>query len=216
MLPIPNDSVDLIFTDPPYKRKYLPLYEWLAEESARVLKPDGFLLAYVGVYWKDEVMALIRPHMSYYADLIMVNRGYSPMLWQRRLISRHRSCLAYSCHGRVPKPRTNVLTVWVGTGADKRYHTWGQDESSARYYIDCFSAMGDVVLDPFCGGGTTPAMCKVLGRNFLSFDNDPQAVQVARCRLKDAQPFFPGWNGEQLEFHLKEGNDGWDNLSDQV
>lgn len=41
---IPDGSIDLIFTDPPYPREFLPLYGWLAETAAQVLKPDGFML----------------------------------------------------------------------------------------------------------------------------------------------------------------------------
>src|SRR5205814_2191015 len=40
---IPDNSIDLIFTDPPYDRDSLSLYEWLAEFAARALKPGGFL-----------------------------------------------------------------------------------------------------------------------------------------------------------------------------
>src|SRR3990167_209755 len=43
----PN-SIDLILTDPPYPREYLPLWSDLAKEAARVLKPSGFLIAYSG------------------------------------------------------------------------------------------------------------------------------------------------------------------------
>ena len=44
---IPDESVDLIFTDPPYKKQFQYLYEWLPGEAARVLKQDGFVLCYV-------------------------------------------------------------------------------------------------------------------------------------------------------------------------
>lgn len=36
---IPDGSVDLIFTDPPYPKEYHYCYEWLAYEAVRVLKP---------------------------------------------------------------------------------------------------------------------------------------------------------------------------------
>ena len=42
---IPDESVDLIFTDPPYPREFLPLYGWLAETAARV--PDMVIDGYV-------------------------------------------------------------------------------------------------------------------------------------------------------------------------
>ena len=39
---IPNESIDLIFTDPVYQN--LDDYEWLAQEAARLLKPNSTLL----------------------------------------------------------------------------------------------------------------------------------------------------------------------------
>jgi predicted methyltransferase len=40
---ISDESSDLIFTDPPYLREHLHLYDWLAREASRMLKPGGFL-----------------------------------------------------------------------------------------------------------------------------------------------------------------------------
>lgn len=59
-----------------------------------------------------------------------------------------------------------------------------------RYFVDCFSDVGDVVLDPFSGGGTTAAMCTQLKRRFVAFDKDPEAVQASREWLTQVQPFL--------------------------
>ena len=53
---IPDNSVDLIFTDPPWDDASMPLYQWLAECSSRVLRPGGFVLAYTGNDWLPEIM----------------------------------------------------------------------------------------------------------------------------------------------------------------
>lgn len=55
---IPDNSIDMIFTDPPYHKEYLHLYEWLATEAERVLKPGGALLTYIGNYYKGECTSL--------------------------------------------------------------------------------------------------------------------------------------------------------------
>jgi len=189
---IPDGSIDLIFTDPPYLKEYLPLYDWLAMEAARILKPDGFLLAYAGTYWKAEVIKRLTAHMDYYFDFILINGGnHSPLMWSRKVISRHKSIIALRKYGSDGHPRTNVLSSWVGGGEDKRFHTWGQDESSARYYIDCFSKPGDIVFDPFVGGGTTCAVAKQLKRQFIGFEIIPEMAKIARARIENAhQPIF--------------------------
>jgi DNA modification methylase len=198
---IPDASVDLVFTDPPYIAKYIPLYGWLAREAVRILKPDGFALVYTGDYWKDVVMTLMREHLKYYWDFILVQSGFGTMIWARRIIARNKSILAYQKKDSTARPRTNVLSRWEGSGGDKRFHTWGQDESSARYYIDCFSKPGDIVYDPFCGGGTTSAIAKMTDRNYLTFELDPTTADIARSRIANLQPLlFQYHNIQQAEF----------------
>lgn len=43
---VPDASVDLILTDPPYPKEYLHLWSALSELAARVLKPGALLIAY--------------------------------------------------------------------------------------------------------------------------------------------------------------------------
>ena len=43
-IPLPDNSVDMIFSDPPYVKDLIHTYDWLAQEAARVLKPGKFVL----------------------------------------------------------------------------------------------------------------------------------------------------------------------------
>ncbi len=180
-LALPNGSIDLIFTDPPYEKKYLPLYRWLAQEAARVLKPGGFLLTYTGNTWKYEVMQYLGRYLTYFWDYIALDTGPGTIVWHRKTLARHKSILAFVKGS--GKPRCNTLSVWSGSGADKKYHVWGQDESTARYYIDCFTQPGAIIYDPFSGGGTVPVVCQQLRRSFIAFDSNPQSVAVAKERV---------------------------------
>lgn len=42
---------------------------------------------------------------------------------------------------------------------------------------------GDIVLDPFCGSGTTLAAAKLLKRNYLGFDLSTKAIELCNKRL---------------------------------
>ena len=190
---IPDNSVDLIFTDPPYPRQFLPLYEWLATEAERMLKPGGFVLAMAGGMHLDRIYAAFaKTELTYHWQYnIHLTGQYTGCVWVRGnnqvpIITRTRPVLAY-CKGE-GLPRCATLDLVRGSGADKIYHEWGQDGQSTRYYIDCFTKQGDVVLDPFCGGGTTPAMARILGRRYLAFEIDAEVAQTARDRVRDTQP----------------------------
>ncbi len=195
---IPDNSIDLIFTDPPYPKEYIPLYGWLARESARILKPGGFLLTYAGNMYKDKVMCELSASLTYFWDYIALHAGMGTMVWPKNTVARHKSILAYvKGEG---KPRCRTLGAWTGSGTDKRYHEWGQDESTARYYIDCFTFPGETVFEPFCGGGTVPLACTVLGRHFIAFEINPITAAIARKRLEITQPFLMPEDAIQTTF----------------
>jgi DNA modification methylase len=199
---IPDESIDLIFTDPPYIKEQMYLYSWLSQEADRVLKPNGFLFAYVGTYWKFEAMQLLATHLTYYWDCIEIHTHNKPFMWATWARSTYKSIVVF-CKSKKSRPRKQYFDAWSGGGEDKRYHHWGQDESTARYYIDCFSALGETILDPFCGGGTVPAICTQLRRNFIAFEIDPQTADIARTRLQTVQPFlFDEQDTEQLPLNL--------------
>lgn len=181
---IPDGSVDLIFTDPPYPKEYHYCYEFLAQEAARVLKPNGFLIAYAGPYWKQKVMETLGAQLDYFYDFVLMHNGNTSILWPRRIISGYKSLLCYTKKGETPLPVTNVLGKFEGTGSDKRYHMWGQDMNSARYYIDVFSRPGDLVVDYFLGAGTFGEVSKALGRRFVGFELDGEYMAISQARLE--------------------------------
>ena len=195
---IPDESIDVIFTDPPYLQEFHYLYEWLSC-IGRVLKPTGFLFTYCGGYWKPKVMAVLGSRLEYFWDYTLGMPGNNSMMWPRKTIARAKSILCYRPIGGNGLPRYNVLDLWIGSAQDKRFHTWGQEESAARYYIESFTALGDVVLDPLVGGGTISAVCRIIERNYIAFEIDPDTADLARDRVANTQPPLPLVMSEQLE-----------------
>lgn len=189
-------SVDLIFTDPPYPKEYHYCYEWLAKEAARVLKPDGFLITYAGPYWKHKVMMTLGEYLDYYFDFILMHKGNTSILWTRRIITGYKSLLCYTLKESKALPVTNVLGKYDGTGGDKRFHRWGQEANTARYYIDVFSREDDLVVDYFLGAGTFAEVCKGLNRNFIGFEENTETFGIARARVDGAM--VPREKGRQL------------------
>lgn len=199
---LPEASVDLFFTDPPYSRDAIGLYGDLARIAARLLKPGGFLLAMAGGLYQDQQMRLLSEHLKHYWTFHVYLSGQTtgsvhPGGNPTPIITRVKPVYAYvkGWGG----PRTVVYDPFAGDGNDKRFHFWGQDMKSARYYIDCFSHEGDVVLDPMCGCGTTAVVCKHLRRRWLAFDVDAAAVETTRQRVRD--PYYtPTAVAAQLAF----------------
>lgn len=54
----------------------------------------------------------------------------------------------------------------------------------ARNIIEMYSEKGDSILDPMVGAGTTLIEAKLLGRNVLGMDINPEAVELAKAALR--------------------------------
>ncbi|KAA6346879.1 DNA adenine methyltransferase YhdJ [termite gut metagenome] len=63
-------------------------------------------------------------------------------------------------------------------------------ESLLKRIIECASNEGDIVLDPFVGGGTTVAVADKLNRRWIGIDQSVQAVKVSDLRLKKQQDLY--------------------------
>ena len=57
---------------------------------------------------------------------------------------------------------------------------------------------GDIVLDPFVGGGTTVAVADKLNRNWIGIDQSVQAIKVTELRLQKQQDLFSNSFSVQL------------------
>jgi len=50
---------------------------------------------------------------------------------------------------------------------------------------------GDLILDPFCGSGTTCVAAKKLGRRYIGIEIDPTYADIARRRIAATpEPLF--------------------------
>jgi len=65
-----------------------------------------------------------------------------------------------------------------------KLHTIQKPELLMRRLIAASSNPGDVVLDPFAGTGTVPAVCMKMNRYFIAIEKDPQIYDLAVQRLQ--------------------------------
>jgi site-specific DNA-methyltransferase (adenine-specific) len=49
------------------------------------------------------------------------------------------------------------------------------------------SLAGDIIIDPFCGSGTTGVACRDLGRRFIGIELSPEYCDIARNRIANAE-----------------------------
>ncbi|KJU84694.1 DNA methylase N-4/N-6 [Candidatus Magnetobacterium bavaricum] len=172
---VADGSVDLILTDPPYSKDKLPLWDELGSEGYRALKKGGFLIAYTGRHYLPQVMsALSNAGLEYFWVCTLVFRGPFCRLWDLSVITKSKLILVYYKPPLIRKP-TYVSDVIYDEGADKSLHDMGQNAYPFKYLIEKFTAVGDLVVDPFVGGGTSLFACMEMGRKFVGYEIDEKA-----------------------------------------
>jgi site-specific DNA-methyltransferase (adenine-specific) len=89
-----------------------------------------------------------------------------------------------------PAPNKQMLSLWKilppGT-QEKRYgkHPTQKPEALLERIVLAASNPGDLVLDPFCGSGTTGVAAVRHGRSFIGFDLEEKYLDLAVKRIED-------------------------------
>jgi len=210
---LPNDSVDLIATDPPYgigyesswmtrmdgtPRKARTMFgpdvfdaSWIVE-AARCLKPSGALYLFtrwdVCHLWKAalEAAGLKVPQRIIWdkSHWGMGDLSYFGSQVEDLLFAvKDRHKLRYA------KREGNLWNVWRGRVWEDGYrdHPTQKPLTLMAKIVRLSCPPNGIVLDPFLGSGTTVMAAKALSCHYIGCDIDPHWCDVTRQRL--AQPY---------------------------
>jgi len=174
---IKDNSIDMIFTDPPYEKKYLPLYGDLAKLAQRVLKPSSSLVFFMGHFHEVEIEDYIKNN----SELVFNDRFIVPQIWAYYKPLMHYYKLKEN--GKRPIPFYDIGDVIRSKAPLKECHLWEQSTVEAEHMIKPLSVEGMTVLDPFMGSGTTGIASLELNRRFIGIEIDPDHFSNAQRRL---------------------------------
>ena len=73
----------------------------------------------------------------------------------------------------------------------EKAHATQKPEALLTRILLATTKLGDVVLDPFLGTGTTAAVAKRLGRRWIGIERDPQYAVLAERRITEVVPYPP-------------------------
>ena len=91
---------------------------------------------------------------------------------------------------------------------NKKIHSTQKPEALLYRVILCSSNKNDLILDPFMGTGTTGAVAKKLGRNFIGIEKDKKYFKVSEQRIKNTNELDDNLNIQMIdkkkkkEYHL--------------
>jgi DNA modification methylase len=143
----------------------------------------------------DTLLAYARSD-DYYFDADGVRTAYDPATWKTFASSRRAGFgrMPDLARGKVPEDWWYFPVVARLHGERTGYPTQKPEALLERILI-ASSRPGDLVLDAFCGAGTTPAVAARLGRRWLACDASPVALGTTHRRLllQPATPPYSTW-----------------------
>ena len=117
---------------------------------------------------------------------------------------------------KIPKDKFDLWfsQIWNITGESTREHPAPYPLELADRLVRMFSFVGDVVLDPFCGSGTSMLAAMQSGRNSIGIEIDPEYCNMIEHRLDHnslfktssflrLNPTKKKINGELIDFYNK-------------
>jgi hypothetical protein len=181
---LPEASVDMVMTDPPWSEEALPTFEALGAIACRVLKPGGFCATYVGHMFLPEVYHILTQHLDYVWTFGIFQPDSNTKIVRWHLFDAWRPIIL------LKKPGEHADMPWIPDAMrctrSKSHHPWEQGIEPAMNLINAYTVKGELVLDPFVGSGTSLLASKRLKRLYVGFDVDEATARLAGQRVADA------------------------------
>lgn len=155
----------------------------------RVLRPGGQLYIWLAArYLSTAIEYGEAAGFRFRAKLVAVKARPQPSLTRGNYRSAYEECLYFS-KGR-PSPfhflgqpkMTNVLDLPYEQKATA--HPTEKRPAMIAPLIEVSSDPGELVLDPFLGSGTTAAVARALGRDYIGIEREARYLAMARERLR--------------------------------
>lgn len=197
MRSMPWACVDFILTDPPYLVNYRDRSgrrvanddndAWLKpafRQMYRVLRPDSLCVSFYGWNKVDTFMAAWREAGFDVVGHIVFRKRYSS---KARYLSYEHESAYLLAKGRPSLPASPVPDVLDWQYSGNRLHPTQKPVQPLKTLIDAFTKPGAVVLDPFCGSGSTLIAAQELGRRFIGIELDEQHHRTASSRIAQCE-----------------------------
>ena len=178
---IPDNSLSLIFTDPPYDRKSLEMFPAISEFAAKKLCPGGSLLCYVGHIQLPSAVEALGRNLRYWWTVCCLHSGGRGLMREYGIRAGWKPVLWFVKETRDEKE--NIVQDVMSGGREKTGHDWQQAQSEAEYWIEALCPDDGVVCDLFLGAGTTAAAAKIKGREWIGFEIDQTTAKITNERI---------------------------------
>ena len=209
MKEIPDNTIDLILTSPPYEdvksagygvktkdvlflKLYSEFWDKFLKEYKRIIKDTGQI--FINMKSKTMDKMIMTPHWIEFTEGFQQLKFKSYIIWKYAGSfdsTNKRMHLDYEIIYHLSKgdniylnqegidPLTSVWYIPHNIPKKDRKHPTQMPIKLAERIINLASRKGETVLDTFNGVGTTTMACKKSGRNFIGIEINPEYCKIA-------------------------------------
>ena len=192
-----DNSVDVVFTSPPYNRKRNDKYDFyedtkvdyfdflveFIDESIRVCKGNVYINIMKNYYNKQDVFKLFG---KYHKEI------YEVFVWEKSNplpasgLSITNAYEFIICFGSNLKSNKTYTKNHLTTSVAKMYkeHKAVMNDKVASFFIENFTKENDLIYDPFMGCGTTAKICILNKRNYIGSEISSEYCEIIKQRLE--------------------------------
>jgi site-specific DNA-methyltransferase (adenine-specific) len=225
----PNDSIDMIFADPPYflsnggvtciSGKFASVNKGNWDSGLTLQERHEFNRNWISLCYgvlKDQGTIWVSGtfHNIYSIGMALEESGFqviNNITWQKTnpppnlacksfthstetiLWAKKRNAKKSTFNYSVMKTLNNnkqMKDVWTGTTTPQKEKKLGKHPAQKpEYILDriilASTNEGDIILDPFCGSGTTGVVASRLHRKFIGIDSDKSYLDITKRRIEE-------------------------------
>jgi len=213
MKDIPDKSIDLVLTDPPYNlspystgniklswRKEInnDLAKWdkvefkprdWVDEFKRILKPTGNIFAFTSCNLLGKWHEAFDHEFDTFQFMVWHKTNPVPKFRKAGFLN---SCELIICmwnKGHTwnfsnQKEMHNFIETPICMGNERTLHPTQKPLIVIEHIIKIATNVNDLVVYPFAGSGTTAVACKALNRHYICIERESEYVTIAEARIK--------------------------------
>lgn len=206
---IPDKSIDLVVTDPPYNFGSKGGGFYADNKSTQRTYCSELMKLNCCDFQPIQFLNLIKSKMKFIYMYIFCNKTLVAdyITWAKEnkcsydilVMCKSNPIPAYNNHYMsdleyiivIREPGTyfskekniELYRKWFLTNCKKGIHPAEKPLELIKKFVTVESNKGDLIFDPFMGSGTTGVACKELGRNFIGCEIDKNYFEIAKKRI---------------------------------
>jgi len=197
---LPDNSVDLVLTDPPYGMMFRSNYRkvkydkienddslwWLqifCNELKRVSKIDSHIYIFCSFHKVDVFKQELEKHFNVKNILIWEKNNTGMGDLQGDYAPKY-EMIIFCSNGSKKLNGNRDANIIKESKTGNKLHPTEKPVELIKYLVTKSSNEDDIILDPFLGSGTTAVACKQLKRNYIGIELSQEYVDIANKRLE--------------------------------